>query len=233
MQCCIVDMSLVGIYFSILFPRRVLVLAPRPSRSFSYVPGLTVKVCVDARRGDSRNLRSGDFCVVDVMKRFFLPLFIFLLWASRSALAFAPRSHCIRQCIFQPSIQGIHGGHAVSPPASSPNVAWRRLQLSYHLPKQGLGRTHQTRLMGVFGLGFGEIAIIVVIAAFVLGPEKIGAILRSSGETANEFKEELSKVPDEFKKGLEEGEVEARSRKAKKIKVVSRSNASSEEKKED
>jgi Sec-independent protein translocase protein TatA len=76
-------------------------------------------------------------------------------------------------------------------------------------------------------------AIIVVIAAFVLGPEKIGAMLRSSGETANEFKEELSKVPDEFKKGLEEGEVEARSRKAKKIKVVSRSNASSEEKKED
>jgi Sec-independent protein translocase protein TatA len=198
----------------------------------SHFPGLTVKVCVDARRGDSRNLQSGDFCVVDVMKRFFLPLFIFLLRAKHSALAFAPRSHYIRQSIFQPSIQGIHGSQAMSP-ASSPNVARRRLQLSYYLPKQGLSRTRQTRLMGVFGLGFGEIAIIVVIAAFVLGPEKIGAILRSSGETANEFKEELSKVPDEFKKGLEEGEVEARSRKAKKIKVVSRSNASSEEKKED
>lgn len=188
-------------------------------------------MCVDARRGDNRSLQSEDFRVVDGMKRFFLPLLSFLLWASRSALAFAPRSHCIRQCIFRPSIQGIHGGQAMST-ASSPNVEWRRLQRSYYLPKQRLGRTRQTRLMGVFGLGFGEIAIIVVIAGFVLGPEKIGAMLRSSGETASEFKEELSKVPDEFKKGLEEGEVEARSRKAKKIKVVSR-NESSEEKTED
>lgn len=79
-------------------------------------------------------------------------------------------------------------------------------------------------------MGFAEIAIIVVVTGFVLGPEKIVALLRSSGETANEFKEELSKVPDEFMKGLEEGEVEARSRKAKKIKVVSRDESSVEEK---
>jgi Sec-independent protein translocase protein TatA len=85
--------------------------------------------------------------------------------------------------------------------------------------------------MGVFGLGAVELLIIAVATAFILGPEKIVALLRSSGETANEFKEELSKVPDEFKKGLEEGEVEARSRKAKKIRVVSRSE--SEEEKED
>lgn len=71
-------------------------------------------------------------------------------------------------------------------------------------------------------MGFAEIAIIGVILGFILGPEKIMDLLRSSGSTANEFKNELSKVPDEFKKGLEEGELEVRSRKAKRIKVVSR-----------
>lgn len=74
--------------------------------------------------------------------------------------------------------------------------------------------------LGLFGLGALEIAVILIGVGVVLGPEKILDMIRSSGDTANEFKEELSKVPDEFKKGMEEGEIEARSRKAKVIKKV-------------
>ena len=81
-------------------------------------------------------------------------------------------------------------------------------------------RKRQTRLQGLFGLGFGELIIVVLALGFVLGPDKIISFIRSSGSTAKEFKDELSKVPEEFKKGLEEGEIEARSRKAKKIDAV-------------
>jgi Sec-independent protein translocase protein TatA len=75
-------------------------------------------------------------------------------------------------------------------------------------------------MMGLFGLGTGEIVLILIGIAVVLGPEKLIEMAKSSGDTANEFKEELSKIPDEFKKGMEEGEIEARSRKAKPMKRV-------------
>jgi Sec-independent protein translocase protein TatA len=74
--------------------------------------------------------------------------------------------------------------------------------------------------MGLFGLGGLEIAVILIGVGVVLGPERILEMVRSSGDTAEEYKKELSKVPDEFKKGMEEGEMEARSRKAKVIKKI-------------
>jgi Sec-independent protein translocase protein TatA len=74
-----------------------------------------------------------------------------------------------------------------------------------------------TQLMGLFGLGGLEIAVICIGIAVVLGPQKIASMIRATGETAGEFKNELSKVPDEFQKGYEEGQIEARSRKAKPI----------------
>jgi sec-independent protein translocase protein TatA len=73
---------------------------------------------------------------------------------------------------------------------------------------------------GLFGLGLPEIAIIVVAGLFVLGPEKISEMVRTSGQMAGELKDELRDVPDEFKKGLEEGETNARSSKAKKMEPV-------------
>lgn len=72
---------------------------------------------------------------------------------------------------------------------------------------------------GLFGLGFGEIFLILVGIGVVLGPEKMKDMIRSSASTAGEFQTELSKVPEEFQKGLEEGEIEARSRKAKEVKA--------------
>jgi sec-independent protein translocase protein TatA len=67
--------------------------------------------------------------------------------------------------------------------------------------------------MSLFGLGFTEIAIILVAAAFLLGPQKIAELGRDAGKMTKELK----KVPEEFQKGLQEGEIEARSKRAKQM----------------
>lgn len=98
------------------------------------------------------------------------------------------------------------------------NEADRRLHSPIHNQRRSVA---MTQMMGFFGLGLGEIVIIVVGIGVLLGPEKLVEMIRSSGATAKEYKEELSKVPEEFKKGLEEGEMEARARKAKPMEKVS------------
>jgi len=70
--------------------------------------------------------------------------------------------------------------------------------------------------MGLFGLGAPEIAIILVAAAFLLGPQKLAELGKDAGKIAGELKE----VPKEFQKGLEEGEAQARSLKAKNMEEV-------------
>jgi sec-independent protein translocase protein TatA len=64
--------------------------------------------------------------------------------------------------------------------------------------------------MGLFGLGAPEIGVILVAAAFLLGPEKLAEFGRDAGKVAGELKE----VPKEFQKGLEEGEAQAKTMKA-------------------
>eukprot|EP00559_Dactyliosolen_fragilissimus_P005679 CAMPEP_0184855572 /NCGR_PEP_ID=MMETSP0580-20130426/775_1 /TAXON_ID=1118495 /ORGANISM="Dactyliosolen fragilissimus" /LENGTH=130 /DNA_ID=CAMNT_0027350117 /DNA_START=74 /DNA_END=466 /DNA_ORIENTATION=+ len=59
--------------------------------------------------------------------------------------------------------------------------------------------------MSLFGLGGPEIAIILVAAAFLLGPQKLAELGKDAGKIAGELKE----VPKEFQKGLAEGEAEA------------------------
>jgi Sec-independent protein translocase protein TatA len=76
------------------------------------------------------------------------------------------------------------------------------------------------RLYGLFGLGFGEIAVVLVVLGFVLGPQTLGRLARQATERGNALKDELQNVPTEFQKGMAEGEMEARSRKARVIKVV-------------
>lgn len=60
--------------------------------------------------------------------------------------------------------------------------------------------------MGLFGLGAPEIAIILVAAAFLLGPQKLAELGKDAGKIAGELKE----VPKEFQKGLAEGEQQAK-----------------------
>jgi sec-independent protein translocase protein TatA len=59
--------------------------------------------------------------------------------------------------------------------------------------------------MGLFGLGPAEIGIILVAAAFLLGPDKLAEFGKDAGKIAGELKE----VPKEFQKGLAEGEAQA------------------------
>lgn len=69
----------------------------------------------------------------------------------------------------------------------------------------------QVQTMGLFGLGAPEIGVILVAAAFLLGPDKLAELGRDAGKVAGELKE----VPAEFQKGLAEGEQQAKMAKAK------------------
>mmetsp|Transcript_239 Transcript_239/g.438 ORF Transcript_239/g.438 Transcript_239/m.438 type:complete len:149 (+) Transcript_239:95-541(+) len=80
------------------------------------------------------------------------------------------------------------------------------------------------QMCGLFGLGLPEIALILVAAVFLIGPQKLGEFVKESGKTAGELADELKNVPQEFQKGMEEGEMEARSRKAKQMKPVDKDN---------
>jgi sec-independent protein translocase protein TatA len=64
----------------------------------------------------------------------------------------------------------------------------------------------QVQTMGLFGLGAPEVGIILIAAAFLLGPEKLAEFGKDAGKIAGELKE----VPKEFQKGLDEGEAQAK-----------------------
>ena len=65
------------------------------------------------------------------------------------------------------------------------------------------------QLQGLFGLGVPELGVILVAAAFLLGPQKLAELGKDAGKIAGELKE----VPKEFQKGLEEGEAQAKAMK--------------------
>ena len=80
-----------------------------------------------------------------------------------------------------------------------------------------------TQLHSLFGLGPAELAIIGIAAIFLIGPTKLTEFTRSAGEVAGKEAaawKELKNIPEEFQKGLEEGEIEGRSRKAKVMEKV-------------
>lgn len=64
----------------------------------------------------------------------------------------------------------------------------------------------QVQTMGLFGLGAPEIGVILVAAAFLLGPEKLAELGKDAGKIAGELKE----VPKEFQEGMKEGEAQAK-----------------------
>jgi sec-independent protein translocase protein TatA len=67
----------------------------------------------------------------------------------------------------------------------------------------------QVQTMGLFGLGAPEIGVILVAAAFLLGPEKLAELGKDAGKIAGELKE----VPKEFQAGMKEGEAQAKASK--------------------
>merc|ERR1719464_156756 len=65
--------------------------------------------------------------------------------------------------------------------------------------------------MGLFGLGAPEVGVILIAAAFLLGPDKLASMGKDAGKIAGELKE----VPKEFQAGMAEGEANALAMKAK------------------
>jgi len=108
---------------------------------------------------------------------------------SASAAAFAPS----KQTFINKSIN-VNSLQQASPLAEKP-IAIQNQRYS----------VAQVQTMSLFGLGGPELAIILIVAAFVLGPEKLAELGKDAGKIAGELKE----VPKEFQKGLEEGEQQA------------------------
>ena len=82
--------------------------------------------------------------------------------------------------------------------------------------------TSSTRLQSFFGLGPGELILIFLAGLIVIGPSKLLQFSKEAGEVAGKSAaglgdewSEIKSIPEEFQKGVEEGEIEARSRKAK------------------
>lgn len=75
---------------------------------------------------------------------------------------------------------------------------------------------------GLFGLGGPEIAIILVAAAFLIGPQQLGNFAGKFKSELDNVPDELKKIPEEFQKGLEEGETNARARNAKPMEIPSK-----------
>ncbi|NJL86618.1 MAG: twin-arginine translocase TatA/TatE family subunit [Leptolyngbyaceae cyanobacterium SM1_1_3] len=60
----------------------------------------------------------------------------------------------------------------------------------------------------MFGLGWPEIVIILVVAVLIFGPKKIPELGSALGKTLRGFKEELDNPEDEEQKFLDEDEDE-------------------------
>ena len=81
-----------------------------------------------------------------------------------------------------------------------------------------------TALPSLFGLGPLELITIAFAGVLVIGPTKLAEMSRQAGQMAGKsvedvkdakVPEEWKAIPQEIKKGVEEGEIEARGRKAK------------------
>ena len=73
-------------------------------------------------------------------------------------------------------------------------------------PADGMARVSPATspVMGLFGLGTPEIAIIAGVALLVLGPDQVKKLAKDVGKISAELKQ----VPEEFNKGMEVGQEE-------------------------
>jgi sec-independent protein translocase protein TatA len=110
---------------------------------------------------------------------------VLFVWCGVAA-GFAPRS----SCRWAPRAAPIVGAPA-SPASLAPTTATAAPRAR-----------SLTARPGVFGLGAPEIAVIVVAAGFILGPDQLSVIAKDMGKVAGELKD----VPKEFSAGLAEAQ---------------------------
>jgi Sec-independent protein translocase protein TatA len=152
--------------------------------------------------------------------------------------AFSPSTH--QQNIFSPPPhcditvtrqrrQLQHSCYHSLPSSAIPKLsAFHNHPTAYYLARRTLNiptstSSSSTRLQSFFGLGPAEIAIVALASVIVIGPTKLLNFSKEAGSIAgktassmgNEWSDELKNIPEEFRKGVEMGEMEARSRKAK------------------
>jgi Sec-independent protein translocase protein TatA len=72
---------------------------------------------------------------------------------------------------------------------------------------------------GLFGLGPLEIGIILIGVGIVIGPKGIATVAKTTASRTVDLANEMKNIPSEFQQGVEIGEIEARSKKAKRIVV--------------
>lgn len=116
--------------------------------------------------------------------------FLLALLVASAAQAFAPVSRTFRSTApVVPTSKQLQQFEAYAPP-------------TLQRQRQSVA---SVQTMGLFGLGAPEIAVILVAAAFLLGPQKLAELGKDAGKIAGELKE----VPKEFQEGLKEGEKQA------------------------
>ena len=64
--------------------------------------------------------------------------------------------------------------------------------------------------MDLFGMGAGEILLVIIVALIIFGPGKIPEIARTLGKAVNTIKQTSSDLTSQIKKELEEEEAETR-----------------------
>lgn len=72
-------------------------------------------------------------------------------------------------------------------------------------------------MMGLFGLGAGELALILAAAAFIIGPQQLGSM---AGQLKGDLPDDLKKIPEEFQKGFEESTENSKARNAKQMEAL-------------
>ena len=141
----------------------------------------------------------------------------FLLLLVSQAWAFLPAHPAGNSLHVTPTSSTHPQAFADSSRILSPNHRLQNLPRSVRVQRKSFA---PIQTAGLFGLGLGEIGVILVVVGLVLGPQNLGRVVSASSTRAQELAEGAKKVPEEFQKGMEEGESDARSRKAKRIKVI-------------
>ena len=110
----------------------------------------------------------------------------------------------------------IHGSHIIKKtnPFTDPSMK----NNIYPISVQGQRKsTANVQAMGVFGLGTLEVIVVLAAAAFLIGPEQLG---KWAGELKTDLPDDIKRIPEEFQKGVEEGEVASRARRAKPMETL-------------